>query len=138
MRYSAFLIGLMLVIAPAYAAQQSLLASLSDAEKSYYIKVFDYTMETVKAGEPYGWESYNGKGSIVAGEPFASKSKALCRKFTESYAIGGKNGGGGGVACRRDGDNGWCRLRETDALTCAMESPNYFTNQGVESVVLSF
>lgn len=118
MRY-IFIAFAALGISSAHAAPPA--AGLSDAEQEYYEKVFDYAMGTVKPGETYKWESYGGKGEIAPGENFVSKSKAVCRNFTESYAIGGKQGKADGIACRREGREGWCRLKEGNALTCALE-----------------
>ena len=56
-------------------------------------------------------------------ELFVSKSKANCRKFTETFTVAGKNGEGYGVGCKREGSEGWCKLKTSNAHTCAMEPP---------------
>jgi surface antigen len=106
-------------------------SGLSDAERAYYEKVFEYTMEAVKADQSYAWESYGGKGKITAGKPFISKSKATCRKFKESFTIGGRQGTDQGFGCKREGRGGWCRLKPKDALTCVMEPPGSMLDEGL-------
>jgi hypothetical protein len=101
------------------------LSGLASAEKSYYEKVFDYSMDVMKPNEAYTWKSYGGSGNITPGELFLSKSKAKCRTFGENFNIGERTGAAEGVACKRDGNDGWCRLKKDNALTCAMETPAY-------------
>lgn len=98
-------------------------AGLSPAELEYYRQVFDYTMTNIEAGKPYEWGSYGGKGAISPGVLFISKSQSACREFSENIQIGGRLETRDGIACRREGGNGWCRLRKDQALTCAMETP---------------
>ncbi len=123
MRIRPAIIVLALACLPvmAQAAGNPQTASLSSAEQAYYDMVFSYTMEVNEAGKPYAWESYNAKGSILPGERFVSKSGYTCRNFTQTFVIGGQNGKDGGVACKRLGRDGWCRLNHGNALTCAME-----------------
>lgn len=95
---------------------------LSAVEKEYYIKVFDYAMTTAPDNTPYEWKSSDfNNGSIVANVSFTSKSSARCRRFKERFAIGKTRGEHEGIACKRVGNAGWCRLKLTDALTCALE-----------------
>lgn len=98
------------------------LAQLLPAEQKYHTQIFDYVMDYTKPGEPYPWQSYGGKGSIVADAVFISKSKASCRNFSESFTIGSEEGSYSGIACKRAGGDGWCILRPDQALTCAMET----------------
>jgi surface antigen len=125
MKRAILVIATLLACPPAAVAaseqQVAMLARLSDAEQSYHEKIFDYAMETVKPGESYTWESYGGKGIIAIGERFVSKSKSTCRSFTESFTAGGAQGSYEAIACKRTGKEGWCTLKKTDALTCAME-----------------
>jgi len=98
---------------------------LSSVEKEYYIQVFDYTMGVIEGGKSYEWQGHNGnKGKISVEKPFQSKSSATCRNFSETFDIGGQKGKAEGIACKRNGDEGWCRLKKSDALTCALEQPN--------------
>jgi surface antigen len=116
----------------------SALGGMTDVEQQYYRQVFDYVMEEVKADSPYDWQTASGRGTINASAPFESKSGATCRSFSESYTIGGNGGSVEGVACRRQGRDGWCRLKRSDALTCAMEPPGGVvdeTIQGTEDVL---
>lgn len=112
---------------------------LSAAEREYYRQSFDYTMEHIEAGKHYEWASHSGKGIITPGSSFVSKSKSTCREFSERFTVGGAEEMREGIACRREGREGWCRLRKDQALTCAMESygvragaPN--VNVGVPSI----
>jgi hypothetical protein len=97
---------------------------LSAVEKDYYVKVFEYVMDTITTKEPYPWKSSdNNIGAISVGETFTSKSKAICRPYSETFDVGGYKGTNEGIACKRVGNEGWCRLKKTDALTCALETP---------------
>lgn len=97
---------------------------LSDVEKGYYIKVFDYVMNVLKDNESYAWQSSDvNTGKITVGTLFTSKSSSLCRPFSESFVIGDYQGNYDGIACKRGGSEGWCRLKKSDALTCALEDP---------------
>jgi len=107
------------------AAEASPLAGLADAEKSYYEKVFDYTLDNIQPGQKYDWASYGGKGSISVAQPFVSKSGSSCRNYTEDFTVQGQHGNTTGIGCKRVGSNGWCKLKEGDALTCALEQPSY-------------
>ncbi|NBX03060.1 MAG: hypothetical protein EBR02_03140 [Alphaproteobacteria bacterium] len=120
----------------AQAAQQqyATLAQLSDAERKYYALSFSYTMDAIAPGASYAWGSYSGKGNIAPQEKFISKSKSLCRKFTESFNIGGLQGGNDGVACKRNGDDGWCKLRKGQVMTCAMEKPGIMFDTDIPNV----
>ncbi len=100
-------------------------ATLSDAEKAYYIQVFDYTMDNIQDGIDYEWESHNGKGLLTPVTTYVSKSRSTCRHYTEEFSVGGKDGTSEGITCKRDGKSGWCRLKSGDAETCAMEKPGY-------------
>lgn len=104
------------------AAEPSPLAALTDPEKDYYEKVFDYTMDYVNAGTQYSWASYGGKGTIQAGEPFTSKSGTLCRNFSENFTVHNKQGIDKGFGCKRKGKKGWCKLdQDKEAKTCSFE-----------------
>ncbi len=109
---------------PALAAPVSPLASLTEPEQTYYTQIFDYTMDNVAGGSTYDWQSANGQGSISVSDAYVSKSGSTCRNFTETYSVYERMGSGAGAACRREGREGWCRLKMNGALTCAMEPPS--------------
>ena len=96
-------------------------STMSEAEKTYYMQIFNHAMSHVFNGERYAWESYNSKGNISPTNTYASKSKSLCRHYKETFVIGSYSGKQEGVACKRNGKAGWCRLKPGNAETCAME-----------------
>jgi hypothetical protein len=108
---------------PSVIPDDSALIRLSDVEKQYYHQVFDYVMEAVKAGESYSWTTGSGSGNIYVSPSFQSKSDATCRVFSERYIVNGIDETKEGVACKREQRDGWCRLKKTDAQTCALEAP---------------
>jgi hypothetical protein len=111
----------------AFAFSTSALAAetptISEAEQDYYSKVFDYTMDSVKPGESYSWESYSIRGALSPQKPFVSASKYHCRPYAETFMMGDKVGKNEGYACKRQGADGWCRLAKDAVLSCAMEQP---------------
>ncbi|MFO0390216.1 MAG: hypothetical protein ACK502_10950 [Alphaproteobacteria bacterium] len=104
--------------------------TLSDAEKIYYLQSFDYAMGMMPDGQPHTWESYNGKGTIAPRQLYASKSKANCRQFSENFTIGGYSGTQEGIACKRQGKDGWCRIKTGNPETCALEEKGIAVNFG--------
>jgi hypothetical protein len=106
-------------------AEPSSLIALSSAERSYYRQVFDYTMDNVEAGHKYEWKTYSGNGNIHVDEVFVSKSKVPCRNYSETFRVQNVPGAYQGVACKRIGADGWCRLKPSNAHTCAMEDPGF-------------
>ncbi|MDE3016159.1 MAG: hypothetical protein KGI29_04465 [Pseudomonadota bacterium] len=101
--------------------------TLSEAEQAYYDTIFSYVMETVRKNGSYSWQDGDASGSFTVGGPFVSASRALCRRYAESYNIRGASGTTRGYGCKRSGDGnaGWCRLPEgSGALTCALEPPD--------------
>ena len=105
------------------ATYAAMFGGFSDPERGYYQKIFIYAMDTLAAGESYDWKTYSGSGEITAEALFVSKSKSNCRNFTERFSIGGNKTAYEGIACKRGGDEGWCRLTKQDVLTCALEQP---------------
>lgn len=99
----------------------STLGELTNPEKEYYEQVFSYAMAAIQPGKHYDWKSYSGGGKITVDKVFTSKSGATCRKFQETFIINNHEGKNEGVGCKREGRDGWCKLKSTDALTCAME-----------------
>ena len=108
---------------PSTIPTDSSLTQLSEVEQQYYQQIFDYTMTVTKPGESYSWKSAENSGAISVSKSFSSKSGATCRVFTERYIIGGSEGSAEGIGCKREGRDGWCRLKKGDALTCSMEKP---------------
>jgi hypothetical protein len=109
--------------ASAVALDDSPLKLLESSERAYYDLVFNYTMDAIRADGKYSWQSYGGQGTISVSDSYISKSGATCRNFAEIFTVQGVAGENEGVGCKRVGYDGWCKLRMTDARTCAME-PN--------------
>lgn len=130
---------MLLLFAPAgvaFAAEpavaENLIKAMDSAERSYYFQMFDYSMSNAKAGEKREWKSYNSSGQFVAEVPFVSSSNATCRKYRETMVSGKYNAEvKNGVACKRVGREGWCRLKEGDMQSCALEPPR----DGVEGAI---
>jgi hypothetical protein len=106
-------------------AVPSSLSQLSDAERSYYDQIFGYTMDNINGGQTYSWASYSGNGTIHVQEVFMSKSGYPCRDYSETFKVQGIDGAYHGTACKRQGKDGWCRLKPGNANTCAMEDPSF-------------
>lgn len=116
----------LLAVAPAHAkSQASSLSLLSDAERSYYDQIFGYTMDNTEAGKRYEWASYSGHGSIHVDDIFVSKSGYPCRPYSETFKVQDIDGAYRGIACKRQGKDGWCRLKPNNANTCAMEDKSF-------------
>lgn len=107
---------------------------LTDKQRAYYVKVFNYVMDNIKSEQSFDWDARTGKGSIRVGEEYASKSKSLCRDFTETYEIGDKKGEIKGSACKRDNGNGWCRITGSNPHTCSLEEPQGFIDSVTSDV----
>lgn len=102
----------------------NLFASLPDVEKDYYGQVFAYSMIATQPGQPYEWKSNVAAGRITAQAAFISKSNSYCRPFTEQLTVDGKTASSSGYGCRREGRDGWCRLKpNAGMLSCALEPP---------------
>jgi hypothetical protein len=111
---------------PAHAKETpSSLSLLSDAEKSYYEQIFGYSMDNLAGGQRYTWKSYSGFGSIVVEDVFISKSGYPCRGYAETYNVQNQEGAYRGIACKRQGKEGWCKLKPGNAKTCAMEDRRF-------------
>jgi hypothetical protein len=100
------------------------LTGVRSVEQDYYVQVFDYTMSSIPAGQSYDWKSTSANGTISPDETFTSKSDYTCRKYKETIVMGGQEKHDEGSACKRKGQNGWCRLKENEADTCALEKPS--------------
>jgi len=113
------------------------LVGLPSQEQNYYEEVFNYTMDNIQPDSHFDWKTYDAEGSIGVAKPFISKSGYTCRNFTENYTVTSTNqtGNDTGIACKRAEREGWCKLKISDALTCAMENPSYHIGMpGVGSV----
>lgn len=95
--------------------------ALSDNEREYHSFVFDYAMGNLPAGKHYDWKTFESSGRIVVGDAFTSKSKSLCRPFSEEYHFSGMSGVMTGYGCKREGREGWCMLSNDNMLSCALE-----------------
>ena len=109
-------------------------SDLTGKQRAYYINVFNYVMDNIKADESFHWDAGTGKGDIKVGKDYISKSKAVCRDFTETFEINNELGKSNGVACRRDNGNSWCRLKKEDAHTCVLEEPQGITDKIINNV----
>lgn len=117
---------LLLLPAPAFAkAEPSSLSRLTSAEKSYYEQIFAYTMDNIQPGQKYEWKTYSGNGIIHVSDVFTSKSGVPCRNYSETFNVQARAGAYQGIACKRQGKEGWCRLKPGNAQTCAMEDPSF-------------
>ena len=87
----------------------------------------------LRAGSTYDWASYE-RGGIGVGKLFVSKSGSNCRDFTENYTVQGQAATDRGIACKRSGKDGWCKLREGNATTCAMEGPSNMFERTMQDV----
>lgn len=107
---------------------------LSSAEQDYYDKSFSYAMDTLPPEQVYEWRTNSADGKIRAGKYFNNQSGGKCRTFSEIYRIGEQEGEIIGYGCKRDGRDGWCKLREGNMMSCALESPNNTLERVVEAV----
>lgn len=127
MRFIALFL-LLLTAAPAFAAPVPhsigrLYASLPQQERDYYITIFDYSMTHMRAKQAYEWKTTTASGSFTPDKPFEANG-TVCRKFNETMSVDDRYSmASSGLACKRQGKEGWCRLRAGDAKTCAMEPP---------------
>ncbi len=96
---------------------------LTDADREYRTKMFDYALDSVAAGQTYTWTSPSAQATIKVEDYYTSKSQSDCRKYAEVYIVGKEQYNAAGTACRRNGNSGWCRIPAGGAETCALESP---------------
>lgn len=93
----------------------------TDSEIEYLEKTFDYAMETLKAGEHMDWSVAAVNGRISAGKEYVSTQKASCRNYIEIARTYDAQKVESGIACKRVGKDGWCRLNPDNAQSCALE-----------------
>lgn len=114
---------------------QDPLPLLQPNEQSYYRGSFSYAMSVMETDQIYDWRTETSEGQIRVGQEFMSKSKVLCRPFSETYTAHGKKGQFSGYGCERDGENnGWCKLVEGNMLNCAFEPADGFLEQTVDAI----
>jgi hypothetical protein len=108
--------------------------ALTGYNRDYYFSLFDYTMDNIKEEKPFHWEVGGVKGDISVGKKYTSKSKYVCRDFIETFVVNKEHGKSEGVACKRKGKDGWCRLKREDVHTCALETPQSTTDKILNDV----
>ena len=100
---------------------QDLLKTMRKAQREYYELSFSYAMSGTQTGEIYEWRSHYAEGQIRPGRRFANQYGNTCRPFAETYKVGRHHGQNTGFGCKRQGADGWCKLREGNMLNCALE-----------------
>ena len=103
------------------AKQAQVARSFSDSEIEYLEKNFNYAMENARAGEYSDWSVAAVNGRIAAGAPYRSKQKAACREYVEVARTYDAQKVESGVACKRQGKDGWCRIPKGNPESCALE-----------------
>lgn len=108
---------------------------LSADDSRYHATMFEYALNTVTTPVPFEWKAYSGRGNITLTPAFKSKSGAICRNYQETIMLAKGNVHYAGVACKRRGEAGWCRLRENaEALSCAFEKAPLIPSVNVPGV----
>ncbi len=102
-------------------------------ELDYYLQVFNYVMDSNQETFIFHWSSNSGNGNISVGKEYLSKSKTVCRNFADTFEITRPHGEATAAGCKRLGANGWCRVHDGDAHTCALESPNSAADKILDS-----
>ncbi len=95
--------------------------AFTDAEIDYLEKSFDYAMDMLNAGDHMDWSIAAVNGRISAGKQYTSTQKANCRNYIEIARTYDAQKVESGIACKRSGKDGWCRLNANDAQSCALE-----------------
>lgn len=101
--------------------QAQVARAFTDAEVEYLEKTFDYAMESLKAGEHMDWSAAAVNGRISVGKEYTSAQKIQCRNYIEIARTYDAQKVESGIACKRVGKDGWCRLNPDDAQSCALE-----------------
>lgn len=122
------IIGIVLCFAQHAVAKQpawgELYEALTKVERDYYHSMFDYAMEAAVDGQAISWmvDDSGTSGQIIPGAAFITKYDLPCRPY-EEYMRRPDAGEQRfeGVACKRDGKPGWCRLTKKSLPTCAFE-----------------
>lgn len=95
--------------------------AFTDAEVEYIEKSFDYAMETLKDGDAFDWSAAGVNARISASAIFLSNQKADCRHYVEIMRTADSQRTEKGLACKRSGEQGWCRLSYDVPQSCALE-----------------
>lgn len=106
--------------------QAHLFLNMGEAERDYYGKSFSYALFILEDDKTYEWRTAESEGKIRVGKKFKGKSGVQCRSFSELFTIHRQPGQNTGFGCKRGGREGWCKLKEGDLLSCALEPPNGF------------
>lgn len=93
----------------------------TDSEIEYLERSFDYAMDNLKSGEQFDWSTAGVNGRIAVGDEYQSKQKATCRNYIEIARTYDSQKIDSGIACKRDDEDGWCRLHIGNAESCALE-----------------
>lgn len=101
--------------------QAQVARAFTDSEIDYLEKSFDYAMDNVKAGGHLDWSAAGVNGRIAAGNPYQSTQKARCRNYIEISRTFDAQKVDSGIACKRSGKDGWCRVHGKDPQSCALE-----------------
>ncbi|MEZ5691065.1 MAG: hypothetical protein R3D71_05315 [Rickettsiales bacterium] len=128
MKYLLLFIISVIVCKPSFASNdsESPRSYLTGEQLAYYNKIFNYVMDYVGVDKSHKWNSSLASGEIYVGKPYISKSKSICRNFSEKFELNSKNISKNykAIACQRN-NGSWCRLSlKSEALTCALEKPN--------------
>lgn len=133
MRYVQTALLFFVLFLPSVATANAV-GDLPDAEQSYYLQMFDYAMNYKQEGEQQEWKTQHGNGSFTLKDRFTSKSGYDCRNFRETMDILGNKTSRNGVGCKRQGRDGWCKLKPSNAMTCALEEPSTIFDKGVPTM----
>lgn len=102
--------------------QQQVARSFSASEIDYLEKSFDYAMDSLKEGEFLDWSAAAVNGRISVGNAYESRKGATCRQYVEVARTHDAQKVTGGIACKRQGKDGWCRIQDQHApQSCALE-----------------
>lgn len=112
----------------AYAASPSIgtrgddpLSKLDREDREYYNLSFSYAMDSTLTDDFYEWRTATAEGKIRPGQRFANNEGHTCRPFAETFKVGKMLGQASGFGCKRQGENGWCKLHDGNMLTCALD-----------------
>jgi hypothetical protein len=106
---------------------------LNENQREYYLNSFNNTMDNTADDKSNHWQMGNASGNIRVSKKYISKSKSLCRNYSENMQIGDQITQDSGSACKRKGKKGWCKLKADDAHTCAFEGPDGFLEEITDS-----
>lgn len=102
--------------------QQQVARAFTATEIDYLEQSFYYAMDTLKEGEYLDWSAAAVNGRITVGKPYESGKKALCRPYVEVARTYDAQKVDNGIACKRVGKEGWCRVHGENPQSCALET----------------